>query len=179
MEPNIPNEIPSVTFKTRVRDESIGGENPYKWQDVTSEELFKGKRIALFSLPGAFTPICSADHLPAYEKKYEELKELGIDDVYCIAVNDAFVMNAWAKKLGIEKVKMIPDGSGKFTEGMGMLVKKDNLGYGNRSWRYSAVINDGEVEKAFIEKGKSDNCEDDPFEVSDVDTMIAYLKENK
>jgi len=168
--------VPHATFKTRVRDESIGGENPYRWQDVTSDELFKGKKVVLFALPGAFTPICSAFHLPGYEKSFSEFKKLGVDEVYCLSVNDAFVINQWGTHQGAEKVKLIPDGSGEFTEKIGMMVKKENLGFGKRSWRYSMYVVDGEIKKAFIERGFSDNCPDDPFEVSDAQTMLAYLK---
>lgn len=171
--------VPSMTFKTRVRDESVAGENPYRWQDVTSDELFAGRRLVVFALPGAFTPTCSSFHLPGFEAKYDEVRELGIDEIYCLSVNDAFVMFQWAKHMNIEKVKMIPDGSCDFTKEMGMLVEKDNLGFGDRSWRYSMVVNDGVIEKMFVEPGQSDNCPEDPYEVSDVDTMIAYLKENQ
>lgn len=168
------DEIPSVTFKTRVQNEN--GE--YGWKDVTSDELFKGKKIVLFSLPGAFTPTCSSTHLPGYEATYDQLKERGVDDVYCVSVNDAFVMNSWADDQDIKNVKMIPDGNGEFTEGMDMLVNKEHLGFGNRSWRYSAVINDGIIEKMFVESGKNNTGDDmDPFEVSDSDTMLAYLKD--
>lgn len=155
--------VPYVTFHTRVRDNSIKGDNPYRWQDVTSEDLFKGKRVVVTCLPGGFTPTCSASHLPDYEETYDHFKEKGIDEVYCLSVNDSFVMNKWAKDQGVKKVKMIPDGSGLFTSGMGMLVSKDNLGFGQRSWRYSVVVNDGVVEKAFIEPGFMDNCPDDPY----------------
>ena len=174
--PKTPTHVPNVTFKTRVRDESVGGDNPYRWQDVTTDDIFKGKKVVLFGLPGAFTPTCSSTHLPGYEAKYDEFKALGIDEVACISVNDAFVMNQWGKNLGSSKVMLIPDGSCEFTKGMGMLVKKDNLGFGERSWRYSAYVDDGEIKKIFVEPGFSDNCPDDPFEVSDVDTMLEYLK---
>lgn len=172
-------QVPDIVFKTRVRDESVEGENPFRWQDTTTAEIFGEKRVVIAALPGAFTPICSTNHIPGYEKKYDEIKALGVDEIYCLSVNDAFVMFNWAKQLGIENVKMLPDGSGKFTEGMGMLVKKDNLGYGNRSWRYSMVVNDGVVEKMFIEPGFCDNAEEDPFEVSDAETMLSYLKEHQ
>ena len=170
--------VPQVTFKTRVRDESISGENPYRWQDVTSDELFKGKNVVVFSLPGAFTPTCTTTHLPGYEKAYDEFKKLGIDEVYCFSVNDAFVMNAWGKHLNIKNVTLIPDGSGEFTRGMGMMVAKDNRGFGARSWRYSMYVEDGEIKKLFEEPGKSDNFPDDPFEVSDAETMLNYLRSN-
>src|SRR6056300_709515 len=168
--------VPEVTFKTRVRDESIGGDNPFRWQDVTSDEIFKGKRVVLFALPGAFTPTCSSTHLPGYEKHYEDLKAQGIDEVHCLSVNDAFSMYQWGKQLGAKNVKLLPDGNGDFTRGMDMLVKKENLGFGDRSWRYSIVVNDGVVEKMFSEPGKVDNCPDDPFTCSDVETMLDYLK---
>lgn len=169
-------KVPHVTFKTRVRDESIGGENPYRWQDVTSDEYFKGKKVVVFALPGAFTPTCSAAHLPGFEKSYNEFKKLGVDKVYCLSVNDAFVMNQWAKHQGAEKVKLIPDGSGLFTKEIGMLVKKDDLGFGERSWRYSFYAEDGIIKKAFVEEGFGDNCPTDPFEVSDAQTMLEYLQ---
>ncbi len=168
--------VPNVIFKTRVRDESIGGGNPFRWQDVSTDDIFKNKNVILFSLPGAFTPTCSSTHLPGFEKKYEELQSLGIDDVYCLSVNDAFTMYQWSQKLGANKVKMLPDGNADFTRMMGMLVKKDNLGFGNRSWRYSMHVENGEVKQLFAEAGMMDNCPEDPFECSDVDTMINYLR---
>ncbi len=170
------DQVPDVVFKTRVRDESIGGENPFKWQDVSTKDIFAGKKVVIFSLPGAFTPTCSSTHLPGYEAAYAEMKGLGIDEVYCMSVNDAFVMYQWGVKLGAKNVKLLPDGNGEFSRKMGMLVEKSNLGFGMRSWRYSMVVNDGKVEKIFAEAGYSDNCETDPFEVSDAGTMLAYLK---
>lgn len=168
--------VPDVVFKTRVRDKASDSENPFKWKDVSSAELFSAKRIVLFALPGAFTPTCSSTHLPGFEARYEELKALGVDEIYCLSVNDAFSMFQWGKGLGIEKVKLLPDGNADFTRLMGMLVKKENLGFGSRSWRYSMLIEDGEILKLFSEAGKSDNCAEDPFECSDVDTMLAELK---
>lgn len=172
-------EIPHVTFKTRVRDESVEGPNPFRWQDVTSDELFKGRRVIVFGLPGAFTPTCSSTHLPRYEELYDDIAAQGIDDVYCLSVNDAFVMFQWGKNLGAKNVKMLPDGNGDFTRQLGMLVDKRNLGFGQRSWRYSMVVNDGQIEKLFAEPGYADDCPTDPFEVSDADTMLAYLKGSK
>ena len=169
-------QVPNVTFKTRVRDESIGGENPFRWQDVTTDELFKGKKVVVFGLPGAFTPTCSSTHAPGYEAKYGEFKALDVDDVICVSVNDAFVMYNWKKNLNVEKVRMLPDGNGDFTRGMGMLVKKNNLGFGDRSWRYSMYVEDGMIKKMFVEPGYIDDCPTDPFEVSDADTMLTYLK---
>ena len=176
-EAEFPKQVPQVTFKTRVRDESVEGPNPYRWQDVTTDDIFKGKKVVVFALPGAFTPTCSSTHLPGYEEKYDEFKALGVDEVVCLSVNDAFVMFQWGKSQGVDKVRLLPDGSGEFTEKIGMLVKKDNLGFGKRSWRYSMFVDNGEVKKVFIEPGFSDDCPVDPFEVSDADTMLAYLKE--
>lgn len=171
-----PSKVPHVVFKSRVRDESIGGENPYRWQDVTTEDMFAGKKVVVFALPGAFTPTCSATHLPEYEKRYQEFKDLGVDAVYCVSVNDAFVMNKWAEHQGADNVQMIPDGSAEFTRKMGMLVKKDDLGFGLRSWRYSMYVVDGSIEKMFIEDGFMDDCPTDPFDISDAGSMIEYLQ---
>lgn len=170
------NNIPEVVFKTRVRDESVEGENPFRWKDLSSSDIFKGKNIVIFALPGAYTPTCSTTHAPGYEARYDEMKALGVDEVICLSVNDAFVMFNWKKHLGLEKIFMLPDGNGDFTQGMGMLVKKNNLGFGNRSWRYSMHVVNGEIKKIFVEEGLSDNFEEDPFLVSDVDTMLNYLK---
>jgi thioredoxin-dependent peroxiredoxin len=170
------SQVPQVTFKTRVRDESIGGENPFRWQDLTTDDVFKGKKVVVFSLPGAFTPTCSSTHAPGYEAKYDEFKALGIDEVVCISVNDAFVMYQWKKHMGLEKIFMLPDGNADFTRAMGMLVKKTNVGFGDRSWRYSMYVEDGTIKKMFIEPEFGDNCPTDPFEVSDADTMLNYLK---
>ena len=168
--------IPEVTFKTRVRDESVEGENPFAWKDVTSSEIFKGKRVIVVALPGAFTPTCSSTHLPGYEKHYDELKALGVDEIYCVSVNDAFSMFQWAKLLNVKNVKMLPDGNADFTREMGMLVKKENLGFGARSWRYSMLVEDGEITALYEEDGKMDDCPEDPFACSDVDTMLQHLK---
>jgi thioredoxin-dependent peroxiredoxin len=172
-------KVPDVTFKTRVRDESVEGPNPFRWQDLTTKEIFGGKRVVVFSLPGAFTPTCSTSHLPRYEELYDEFKALGIDQIICISVNDAFVMFQWGKNVGADRVFLLPDGNGEFTRKMGMLVDKANLGFGMRSWRYSMVVNDGTIEKLFAEPEYGDNCPTDPFEVSDADTMLDYLKSAK
>lgn len=169
--------VPRVVFKTRVRDESVQGENPFRWQDVTSDDIFKGKKVVLFSLPGAYTPTCSSTHLPGYEAAYDELKSLGVDEVICLSVNDAFVMYNWGKAQNVQHVRLLPDGNADFTRAMGMLVKKTNLGFGDRSWRYSMFVDDGVIKKMFIEPGFMDDCPTDPFEVSDAGTMLAYLKE--
>ena len=168
--------VPDVVFKTRIRDESVGGPNPYRWEDRGSKDIFGGKKVIVFALPGAFTPTCSSNHLPRYEELYDEFRKQGVDEIYCISVNDAFVMFQWGKQVGAKNVKMLPDGSAEFTRKMGMLVDKSNLGFGMRSWRYSMLVNDGKIEKMFIEPDFSDNCPTDPFEVSDADTMLAYLK---
>ncbi len=173
-------KLPDVIFKTRVRDESIGGDNPFRWQDKTTADFFGGKRVVAFSLPGAFTPTCSSKQCPSYDLAYGEMCDLGIDDVYCISVNDAFVMFQWAKNLGLKNLKMIPDGSAHFTRRMGMLINKEHLGFGYRSWRYAMVAKDGVVEKWFEEPGINDTGADaDPYEQTDPDTMIAYLKSVK
>ncbi len=169
--------VPNITFRTRVRDDSIEGPNPFRWQDMTSDDYFKGKRVVLFSLPGAFTPTCSTYQLPGYEKGADEFRAQGIDEIYCMSVNDSFVMNAWARNQELENVKVIPDGSGEFTRGMGMLVNKDNLGFGARSWRYAAVINDGVVEAWFEEPGRCDNHGEDPYGESAPENVLAWLKE--
>jgi peroxiredoxin len=176
MTPSIHLNVPNVTFKTRVRDEAVEGPNPFRWQDVTSEEIFSGRKVVVFALPGAFTPTCSSTHLPGFEEKYDELKNLGVDEIYCLSVNDAFTMFQWGKHQGVEKVKLLPDGSGEFTRLMGMLVRKDNVGFGERSWRYSMLVEDGQVTALFSEPGKCDNSPTDPFEVSDAGTMLNQLK---
>ncbi len=170
------SRVPNVTFKTRVRDESVEGSNPFRWEDKTTADLFGGKRVVVFSLPGAFTPTCSSNHLPRYDELYEEFQKEGIDEIICVSVNDAFVMFKWGKEIGNENIFLLPDGNGEFTRKMGMLVDKANLGFGMRSWRYSMVVNDGAIEKLFSEAGYDDNCESDPFEVSDADTMLAFLR---
>ena len=131
-------KVPSVVFRTRVGD---------TWKDVSTDDLFKGKKVVVFSLPGAFTPTCSSSHLPRYNELFGAFKENGVDAIYCVSVNDTFVMNAWAAEEESDNIYMIPDGNGEFTEGMGMLVGKEDLGFGKRSWRYSMLVNDGVVEK--------------------------------
>jgi len=169
--------LPEVTFHTRVRDESVGGPNPFRWQDMTTADYFAGKRVVLFSLPGAFTPTCSTYQLPGFEKGFADFAAQGIDAIYCLSVNDSFVMNQWAKAQGLEHVRVIPDGSGEFTRRMGMLVRKDNLGFGLRSWRYAAVVNDGVVEAWFEEPGLADNHPQDPYGVSSPETVLGWLVE--
>ncbi len=172
----IGHKLRDVTFQTRVRDESIGGDNPFRWEQKTTADYFAGKKVVLFSLPGAFTPTCSTFQLPDFEKLADEFRAEGIDEIYCISVNDAFVMNAWGKSQNIKNVKLIPDGSGEFTRHIGMLVNKDNLGFGFRSWRYAAIINDGEIEQWFEEEGFEDNCESDPYGVSSPQNILKHLR---
>ena len=155
--------IPEVIFKTRVRDENSDEENPYKWENKTTSDYFEGKKNILFSLPGAFTPTCSTFQLPDFEDLHDEFCKNGIQEIFCISVNDAFVMNKWGESQNINKVKLIPDGSGEFTRRMGMLVAKDNLGFGLRSWRYAAVIENKKIINWFEEPGISDNYEEDPY----------------
>ncbi len=170
--------VPNVVFKTRVRDESVSGNNPYRWEDVKSKDLFKRKRVVLFSLPGAFTPTCSTYQLPDFEKMFADFQACGIKEIYCVSVNDAFVMNAWATSQNLVNVKVIPDGSGAFTKKMKMLVKKDNLGFGVRSWRYAAVVKNGVVEKMFVEPGFEDNCTTDPYGETTPKNVLGWLKTN-
>ncbi len=155
-------QVPSVVFHTRKGD---------AWVDVSTDELFKGKKVAVFSLPGAFTPTCSSTHLPRYNELAQEFYARGVDSILCVSVNDTFVMNAWLADQEAENIVVIPDGNGEFTRGMGMLVSKDQLGFGDRSWRYSMLVNDGVIEKAFVEPVK----DGDPFEVSDADTMLKFI----
>ncbi|GAX24975.1 peroxiredoxin [Fistulifera solaris] len=173
------DKVPDVHFVTRVREN-----DHYEWKTVTTSHYCAGKRIVIFALPGAFTPTCSTSHLPGYHEKYEEIKSQGIDEVYCLSVNDAFVMRKWALSLGLKEengifttVKLIPDGACAFTRGMGMSnVWSMERGFGERSWRYSMVVKDCVIEKMFVEPGRQQNSGPDPFEVSDADTMLNYLK---
>ncbi len=171
--------LPQVTFRTRVRDESIEGPNPFRWQDMTTADYFGGKRAILFALPGAFTPTCSTYQLPGFEQNFEEFQQLGIDAIYCLSVNDAFVMNKWAEAQGCKNVQAIPDGSGEFTRRVGMLVRKDNLGFGLRSWRYAAIINNGVVEAWFEEPGLCDNHAEDPYGVSSPENLLEWLRASR
>ncbi|MWL89245.1 glutathione peroxidase [Cupriavidus sp. SW-Y-13] len=157
--------VPNVTFRVRENNE---------WKDVTTADLFHGKTVAVFSLPGAFTPTCSSTHLPRYNELAPAFRAAGVDTILCVSVNDTFVMNEWAKDQESENIVMIPDGNGEFTDGMGMLVDKADLGFGKRSWRYSMVVRDGVVDKMFIEPEEPG----DPFKVSDADTMLNYIAPN-
>ena len=160
-------EIPQVEFVFRENGEFV---------TRNSSELFKNKRVIIFSLPGAFTPTCSAYQLPGFEENYGAFRDLGIDAVYCISVNDGFVMNAWAQDQNIENVKLIPDGNAHFTRSMGMLVNKSNLGFGERSWRYAAVVKDGIIEKLFVEEGQRDNADTDPYKETTPENVLNYVR---
>lgn len=155
--------VPEVGFRTRVDGQ---------WKDLTTRDLFAGKTVVVFALPGAFTPTCSSAHVPRYNELVDAFRAQGVDDVLCVSVNDAFVMDAWKKDQHADRITFVPDGNGAFTEQMGMLVPKDDLGFGKRSWRYSMLVRDGVIEKMFIEE----EVPGDPFKVSDADTMLAYLK---
>ncbi|MBT3980198.1 MAG: glutathione peroxidase [Bacteriovoracaceae bacterium] len=154
--------IPEVVFKTRREGD---------WKDISTKDIFAGKKVVVFSLPGAFTPTCSSTHLPRYNDLAPIFKENGIDEIVCLSVNDGFVMEAWGVDQEAENINLIPDGNGEFSQGMGMLVDKAAIGFGKRSWRYSMLVNDGVIEKMFIEPDKPG----DPFEVSDADTMLTHI----
>ena len=154
--------VPQVSFRTRAAGE---------WKTVTTDDVFKGRTVVVFSLPGAFTPTCSSTHLPRYNELAPAFRANGVDAIVCVSVNDGFVMSEWARDQEADNVMLLPDGNGEFTEGMGMLVDKADLGFGKRSWRYSMLVKDGVVQKMFIEPEKAG----DPFEVSDADTMLAYV----
>ena len=171
-----PQTVPAATFHTRVRNESLGGPNPFEWKNLTTDDVFSGKRIVLFALPGAFTPACSESHLPGFEQHYDAFRAVGIDEVICLSVNDAFVMFQWALSRKIEKVQMLPDGNGEFTRKMGMLVERTSNGMGLRSWRYSMLVDDQKIEKLFIEPDLKDNPPGVPLEVSGAETMLSYLR---
>ncbi|MCP3675895.1 MAG: glutathione peroxidase [Gammaproteobacteria bacterium] len=157
--------VPSVKFKVQEDNE---------WEAWSSDKLFAGKKVIVFSLPGAFTPTCSSSHLPRYNELASVFNKEGIDEIYCVSVNDTFVMNAWKEEQDAQNIKFLPDGNGEFSEGMGMLVDKTSIGFGKRSWRYSMVVNDCVIEKMFIEL----DVPGDPFEVSDADTMLDYVSPN-
>lgn len=157
--------VPQVTFRTR---------QDHEWVDVSSDEIFKGKTVIVFSLPGAFTPTCSSTHVPRYNQLAGVFKQQGVDEIVCVSVNDAFVMNEWKADQEADNIRFIPDGNGEFSRGMGMLVSKNDLGFGDRSWRYSMLVKDGVIEKMFIEP----DVPGDPFEVSDADTMLKHIAPN-
>tara|TARA_R110000803_G_scaffold79661_1_gene145326 strand:- start:62 stop:586 length:525 start_codon:yes stop_codon:yes gene_type:complete len=165
--------VPNVKFKLRTRNVDSG---EFDWTYPTTEDYFKDKRVVVFSLPGAFTPTCSNNQVPGFDVLYDQIIESDVDEVYCIACNDTFVMNAWAEDLRVKNVKFIPDGSCDFTAGMNMLVRKDNLGFGARSWRYAMVVDNGIVERMFVEDGKEDDCGTDPYGETTPEKVLAYLQ---
>ena len=171
-----PQTVPQATFHTRVRNDALGGANPYEWRAVTSDDLFAGRRVVLFALPGAFTPACSDSHLPGYEAAFDDFVALGVDEVICLSVNDAFVMFQWAKSQGITRLRMLPDGNGEFTRKMGMLVDRSATGMGMRSWRYAMLVEDRQITALFAEPGFGDNPPGVPVQVSDAATMLAHLR---
>ena len=154
--------VPQVTFRTR---------QDHEWVDVSTDDIFANKTVVVFSLPGAFTPTCSSTHVPRYNQLAKTFKQHGVDEIVCVSVNDAFVMNEWQTEQGASKLRFLPDGNGDFSRGMGMLVAKNELGFGDRSWRYSMLVKNGVVVKMFIEP----NEPGDPFGVSDADTMLSYI----
>ena len=179
-------KVPDTTFKYRVRtdgkpityvDTTNGSANPFEFKDITSDDIFKGKRVVVFSLPGAFTPTCSTYQVPGFEDMYEDILAQGIDEVYVISVNDTFVMRQWMIHQGCEKIKFIPDGNGEFTQRMGMLICKEHLGFGDRSWRYAAVIKDGVIERWFEEPGINNTGTDmDPYGETAPEKVLEYLR---
>jgi peroxiredoxin len=173
----IDRQIPDVTLKTRVRDESVGGPNPFRWQDFKVRDEFAGKKVVIFSLPGAFTPTCSNEQCPAFERLYDRFKATGVDEVYCISVNDAFVMYQWSKNLGLQNIKLLPDGSGDFTRRMGMLIDKSHLGFGMRSWRYAMLVDDNRIVEWFEEPGINDTGADqDPYGETAPENLLEKLE---
>lgn len=179
-------KVPNMVFKYRVRtdgkpityvDTTNGSENPFEFKDVSTDDIFKDKRVVVFSLPGAFTPTCSTYQVPGFEELYDDIRNCDVDEVYVVSVNDTFVMRKWMIDQGIQNIQFIPDGNGEFTQRMGMLVCKNHLGFGNRSWRYAAVIKDGVVEKWFEEPGINDDGSDmDPYGETDPKQVLAYLQ---
>ena len=157
------DKLPSVTFKVR----SLG-----QWTKTNTDTYFKDKKVILFGLPGAFTPTCSNQQLPGFDKLADVFKEHGIDDIYYISVNDSFVMNAWADNKKIQNVKFIPDGNGEFTKQVDMLADMSIVGFGMRSLRYAAIINNGTVEVLFEEPKDVANS----YGVSSPENVLKYLQ---
>jgi peroxiredoxin/glutaredoxin len=158
-------QVPDVTFQVREGSE---------WKEVTTNDIFANKTVVVFALPGAFTPTCSTAHVPRYNELFPMFQENGVDSIVCLSVNDTFVMNSWKEDQDAENIYFLPDGNGEFSEKMGMLVGKENLGFGKRSWRYSMLVKNKKIEKMFIEP----DVEGDPYEVSDADTMIKHINPN-
>ena len=172
----IDRTIPDVTLKTRVRDETVDGPNPFRWQDLQVRDEFAGKKVVVFSLPGAYTPTCSNEQLPGFERLFDQFKAAGVDAIYCVSVNDAFVMYNWGRAQNVTNVKLLPDGSGNFTRRMGMLIDKDHLGFGMRSWRYAMVVEDNVVTQWFEEPGINDvGSDSDPYGETSPENVLAAL----
>ena len=154
------DKLPDATFMT------YGPEGP---RPITTDEVFKGKRVALIAVPGAFTPTCSAKHLPGFKEKAADLRGKGIDAIACVSVNDVFVMKAWGADQGVgEDIIMLADGNGAFTKDIGLDMDASKFGMGPRSQRYSMIVSDGVVEKLNVEEGGE-------FRVSSADYMMAQL----
>ena len=170
---SLPELVPSCTFQTRIFSETT---EQYEWLPINTWDLFAGKRVLMFSLPGAFTPTCSTYQLPTFEKLATEFYDVGIERIYCVTVNDAFVCNAWAKANDLSHVQVIPDGAAAFTEAMSMCVDKDNLGFGRRSWRYACIVDNGKIEDWFIEEGREDNHGNDPYLFTDPAYILSNLR---
>ena len=169
--------LPDVVFHMRERDPLLYKDpNPFKWVRKTTSELFTGKKVLIFGLPGAFTPTCSNSQLPGYEELYQKFKDAGIEEIWCTSVNDAFVMYQWAKAQGIENVKMLPDGNGDFARSLGMLVDKSNLGFGKRSWRYAMIVDNLRIDSIYEEEFMDDNCPIDPYDVSSPEHMLEVAR---
>jgi peroxiredoxin len=168
--------LPDVTFYMRERDESIGGDNPFKWVYKTTKDLFAGKKVVIFGLPGAFTPTCSNSQLPGFEQLADDFYAEGIDEIWCTSVNDAFVMYQWGCAQGVKNVRLLPDGNGDFADSIGMLVDKSNLGFGKRSWRYAMLIDDMQIKHTLMEDSMMDNCPTDPYCESDPENVLKVIK---
>lgn len=169
----IRKRVPEMSFPIRVETDTSPG---WEWDSLTYDQTFKGKKVLVFSLPGAYTPTCTNNQLPGFEAMYDQFKDEGIDEIYCCAVNDTFVMNAWLRDAGVSKVKAMPDGTGKFTRQMGFLVDKSVIGFGMRSWRYAMIVNDGNIEVIFEEPGFSDECAEDPYQISSPQTVLTFIQ---
>ena len=157
---SVGDKIPSATLT------KMGSDGP---QPITTEELFGGKKVVLFAVPGAFTPTCSAKHLPGFVEKASELKGKGVDTIACVSVNDVFVMDAWGKDQDTAgKVEMLADGSADFTKKLDTVLDLTERGLGVRSSRYSMLVEDGVVKQLNLEEGGG-------FEVSDANTMLGQV----
>ena len=175
--------LPDTTFYMHEMEEgfeggcAIDGSAGFKWVIKRAQDLFADKKVVIFGLPGAFTPTCTNSQLPGYDAMAEDFKALGVDEIWCTSVNDAFVMDKWKVELGVQNVKMLPDGNGTFAEAMGMLVDKSNLGFGKRSWRYAALIDNLEVKEMWVEDAwSSDLAATDPYGVSSPENVYTQVK---